>query len=115
MNKNFKIKLYLDLRSDGVVQPDGTYGTQNINDYYINLPLVRKMKLVDEYIDVQIDPLRVDMQRQLINPWFIEFGFFESIRSTGITGTSLNNYNVLVPTTENLIKKAEIFSITINK
>ena len=115
MEKNFKVKLYLDLREDGVVQPDGTYGTQNNKDYYVNLNLNREIRIIDEYIDIQKDPLRVDMQRQFINPWFIEYGFFESIRSTGITGTSSNNYNVLVPTTENLIKKAEIFSITINK
>ncbi len=115
MEKNNKIKLYLDLRDEGVVQPDGTYGTQNQNDYFINLNLIRKYKLYDDYVDIQLDPLRVNMQRQLINPWFIEFGFFESIRSTGITGNSSTNYNVLVPSSENIIKKAEIFSITINK
>lgn len=115
MDKNYKVKLYLDLREDGVVQPDGTYGTENKNDYYINLNLIRKFKIHDSYVDVQLDPLRVNMQRQLINPWFIEFGFFESIRSTGITGSTSTNYNVLVPSVENIIKKAEIFSITINK
>lgn len=115
MEKNFKIKLFLDLRENGVVQPDGTYGTQNQYDYFVNIPIVRKYKLMDDYVDIQLDPLRVDMQRQLINPWFIEFGFFESIRSTGITGATSTNYNILVPSTENIIKKAEIFSITINK
>jgi hypothetical protein len=115
MEKNNKVKLYLDLRDEGVVQPDGTYGTQNSKDYFINLNLTRKFKIYDEYVDVQLDPLRVNMQRQLINPWFIEFGFFESITSTGITGETSKNYNVLVPSTQNIVKKAEIFSITINK
>lgn len=115
MDDNLKIKLYLDLREDGIVQPNGTYSTQNYTDYFININLNKKTKIIDEYIDVQKDPTRVDMQRQLINPSFIEYGFFESIRTTGISGTSSNNYNILVPSTENIIKKAEIFSITINK
>lgn len=115
MEKNLKIKLYIDYRPDGIVQPDGTYGTENHKDFYLNIKLNRELKLFDDYVDVELDPLRVSMQRQLINPSFIEFGFFESIRSTGITGKTNNNLNTLVPTTQNLIKKAEIFSITINK
>lgn len=115
MENNIKIKLYLDIIDQGIVQPNGTVGTQNINDFYVNIPLKREIKVFDKYIDVQRDPLRLDMQRQLINPWFIELGFFNSIKSTGITGTSSNNYNILVPSVQNLIKKAEIFSITINR
>jgi hypothetical protein len=114
MEKNFKIKLYIDSRPDGIVQPDGTYGTQNHKDFYLNVKLNREFKLFDDYIDVELDPLRISMQRQLINPSFIEFGFFESIRSTGISGKT-NNTNTLVSTTQNIIKKSEIFSITINK
>lgn len=115
MENKIKIKLYLPIVSDGVLQPDGSLGTQNISDYHVNLPLKRQMKLLGDYVDVQFDPLRLDMQRQLINPWFIEFGFFETIKTTGITGTSSNNLNVLVPISQNLIRKANIFSITINR
>ena len=114
MEKNLKIKLYIDYRPDGIVQPDGTYGTQNHKDFYFNVKLNRELKLFDDYVDVELDPLRVSMERQLINPSFIEFGFFESIKSTGISGNT-NSNNTLVPTTQNIIKKAEIFSITINK
>lgn len=115
MENKLEIKLYLDIRENGVVQPDGTYSSQNYRDYYVNVNIGRNFKLIEPYVDIQLDPLRVDMQHQLINPWFIEFGFFETIKTTGITGKTSNNFNVLVPTIQNLIKKADNFSITINR
>ncbi len=113
MEPKLKIQLYLDKRELGVVQPDGTYGSQNHTDYYVNIHLNRRYNIIDEYIDIAIDPLRTEMQRQLINPWFIEFSFFESITSTGIAGKF--DDLTLVPVSENLIKKAEKFKIDINK
>lgn len=115
MEKKIKIKLFLQSEPEGVVQPMGILGTQNISDYFVNIPLTRKTKLIGDYIDVQFDPLRLNMQRQLINPWFIEFGFFESITTTGITGVTSDNYHTVVPVSKNLIKKANILSITINR
>jgi hypothetical protein len=115
MENNIKIKLFLDERENGIVQPTGTVGTQNLNDFFVNIPLTREIKIFDRYIDVQKDPLRLDMQRQFINPWFIEFGFFEGLKSTGITAGTTNNTSTIVPSNQNLIKKAEIFSITINR
>jgi len=109
MEPNIKIKLFLDKREQGIVQPDGTYSTQNYSDYYFNVFLTRELKIIDEYIDIQLDPLRVRMEKQLINPWFIEFGFFGDIGSTGISAsTNVNNYKTI-------INKAKLFSIDINK
>lgn len=108
-----KIKLFLQKEPEGVVQPNGFIGTQNTRDYYVNFPLNKESRLLGDYVDIQFDPTRFDMQRQLINPWFIEFGFFESLTTTGITGKTSNNYNVAVPISQNLIKKANILSIDI--
>jgi len=115
MENNIKIKLFLDERDNGIVQPNGSVSTQNVNDFFVNIPLTREIKLFDKYVDIQKDPLRLDMQRQFINPWFIEFGFFEGIKTTGITANTINNTTLPVPSSQNLIKKAEIFSITINR
>ena len=38
---------------------------------------------VDDYVDVDIDPTRATVERQLINPFFMELGFFEDITSIG--------------------------------
>ena len=53
------------------------------------------------------------MERQLINPWFTEFGFFDSIKTTGITGKT-GDFRI-VPELQDVSKKAKIFSIDINR
>lgn len=112
-DNKIKIKLYLNKRPNGVVQSDGTYGTQNLNDYYVNINLTSEFNIIDEYIDIQLDPFRTIMDRQLVNPWFNEFGFFESIRSTGITGRTNNTQ--IVPELQDVQRKAKIFSIDMNR
>lgn len=112
--KYLKIKLFLDKRELGIVQPQGTYLTENYSDYYININLTREIKMIDEYIDVQKDPLRMEMSRQLINPWFMEFGFFETIKRTGITGKT-DDPTIIYKPQEQIITKAKNFSIDINK
>lgn len=113
MNNILKAKIHLDKRDLGIVQPDGTYASSNINDFYINIRLNRKIKVFDDYVDIQKDPFKTEMDRQNINPWFVEFGFFESITYVGMTGKT-NDYKI-VPDSEDIIKKAKIFSIDINR
>ena len=112
-DNKLKIKLFLDKRPQGVVQPDGTLGTQNINDYYVNINLKSEFTIIDEYIDIEMDPFRTSMERQLINPWFTEFGFFDSIKTTGITGKTKDFQ--IVPELQDVSKKSKIFSIDINR
>lgn len=113
MENKIKIKIHLDKRDLGIVQPGGGYASSNINDYYVNINLNRKLKIFDDYIDIQKDPFRTEMDRQNINPWFVEFGFFESITYAGISGKT-RDYKV-VTESQDIIKKAKIFSIDINR
>lgn len=112
-DNKLKVKIYLDKRPEGVVQPDGTYGTQNVSDYYVNINLTREINIIDEFIQVEIDPYKTQMERQKVNPWFVEFGFFESLKTTGISGKT-RDYRV-VPELQDFQKKAKIFSIDINR
>lgn len=113
MENKIKTTIHLDKREPGIVQPNGGYASSNINDYYINVKLNRKIKIFDDYVDIQKDPFRTEMDRQNINPWFIEFGFFESITYAGITGKT-NDYKVVLES-QDIVKKAKIFSIDINR
>lgn len=108
-----KVKLFLDKRPNGIVQPDGTTGTQNINDFYVNVNLKREINIIDEFIQIEMDPYRTEMNRQNINPWFIEFGFFDSIKTTGISGKT-RDY-AIVPELNDVQRKAKIFSIDMNR
>ena len=113
MEYDLKVQLFLDKRNQGIVEPSGGYLTQSVNDCYVNVFLNRKTKIIDEYIDIELDPFRTEMDRQLINPWFNEFSFFESITTTGITGKTIDMS--WIPEEQNLIKKAKKYSIDINK
>lgn len=113
MKNQIKIKIHLDKRDLGIVQPDGTYSTQNHSDFFVNINLNKRFKLFDDYVDVQKDPFRTEMDRQFINPWFIEFGFFESIAYAGLSGKT-KDYKI-VPDLQDAVKKAKIFSIDINR
>lgn len=64
----------------GVIRTDRTLSDSYDKDFYITVPVLKTVD-VDEYVDVEIDPLRLNVERQLINPYFLELGFFENIDS----------------------------------
>lgn len=95
-----KITLFLDKRSQGIIQPDRTYGTQNYADFHVNFPLYRTTKLID-YVNIYKDPFRTSIQRQLVNPFFLELDFFKTITNiknmdkTGISGKT-NTFGITI-------------------
>lgn len=97
--------MFLDKRANGIVQPDGSLGTENHTDFYINIPITRTYKKFDDYIQVEKDPFRTLIDRPKINPYFIEFGFFETIKTIKDNGHP----------EENIEQKSKNFNITINK
>jgi len=107
MEPTYKISLFLDKRELGILQPNMTYGTKNHSDWYVNVTLLQSNRLVDEYIHTYMDPFRTVMTRQLINPYFLEYGFFEDIQSF-----SSSTDNVI---THNIQTKAPLYNIPINK
>jgi hypothetical protein len=107
MEPTYKVTLFLDKRDLGILQPDRTYGKKNHSDWYINVPFVLSDKLVDEYIHTYLDPFRTVMQRQMVNPYFLEYGFFETIQSYSAS-TDGNVYH-------NIETKAPLYNIAINK
>src|ERR1035437_4611793 len=77
----YKISLFLDKRDLGILQPNGSYGKKNSKDWYITIPFVRTNKIVDDYIHTYMDPFKTVIQRQVANPYFMDYGFFETIQS----------------------------------
>lgn len=105
MEQRFKIELFIDKRSNGILQPNGTLGVKNHSDFYVNVPLSRNITLFEDYVNIAIDPFRTSIERQLINPYFIELGFFETVDS--ITASTKSMFPI--------IGKAAQYDITINK
>lgn len=80
---DLKFTIFIDKRKEeGILRPKSrVFATTPESDFYINIPLFKKIKLTDEYVDISVDPKKHTVQRQLINPYFIELGFFENIES----------------------------------
>lgn len=79
MNDPIEYKLYIDYIPDkGIRRKNGIIADTPEKDFYINLSIYKNIQ-IDDYVDVEIDPLTLHVERQLINPYFIELGFFERI------------------------------------
>lgn len=81
-----KYNLFLDTRPSNLF-PSGygiyqaSTGTLDINaesDFYINIPLYQTYELND-YVDVDIDKNIQSIERQEINPFYLEYVFFDDI------------------------------------
>lgn len=61
------------------------------NDFFLPVFLTKTEKLL-EYVDITKDDTVFVMQRQEVNPWFIEFEFFDTIKRNKVNeGANLTN------------------------
>jgi hypothetical protein len=77
--KRYKIRLpkYPNL---GVQTSDGYFSESYDKDFYINIPIFKE-NVISDYVNVFIDPSKLEIERQFINPYYIELGFFKNISS----------------------------------
>jgi hypothetical protein len=52
-----------------------------ISDFYITIPLQKDSRLAGDYVDIFFDPRKETINRQLINPFYMELGIFENIKN----------------------------------
>lgn len=80
MQPDIKIQLFVDKRPEGILHYGARkFGDKPEFDFYINVPLYKTTNLIDDYVQISVDPSRFKVERQLINPYFIELGFFETV------------------------------------
>ncbi len=91
-----KYEIFLNAVSDtgftvgyGILQQDNTLST--LSDTYFYLPIyLKKTYDIYEYVDITKDQNVFTIDRQEINPFFIEFSFFDTIiRNKVIHGIDL--------------------------
>lgn len=75
------------------------------SDLFINIFLTKTCEIF-EYVDVKKDDKTYLIERQLINPYYIDFGFFNSIKRIKI-----NNSSELTPAMKNYLQSAYTESI----
>lgn len=111
-NELIKVKLFIDKRPQGILQPSGTYATINHSDFFINIPLKSSYKKFEDYISIDKDVFQTKLNRQEFNPYFIELGFFETIQQLSLSASSITyttNVNEIVES------KCDIYNISINR
>jgi hypothetical protein len=100
-----KYKIRLNKTQEGIVRTDGTISDSYDKDFYITISIIEDAT-INEYVDVEIDPLKTEINRQFFNPYFIELGFFRDITSVHSTPTSINT---------SVEVKSKKYGININK
>ncbi|MFA5068162.1 MAG: hypothetical protein WC466_09065 [Candidatus Izemoplasmatales bacterium] len=81
-------------------------GVQDIpKDIYINVFLTKTCEIF-EYVDVKKDEKIYKIERQLINPYYIEFGFFNTVKRIKV-----NNEGDLTPVMVNYLMSSYTESI----
>lgn len=113
MNENediYSVKLYLENTSNNLTKKESGITSSN---FFLNIPLVKTGKKIEDYINIEKDPFKTQMERQNINPLFIEFSFFNTIQSI----SKSDDINILSFTNDyNFIEtKADKYQIQINK
>jgi hypothetical protein len=71
----------------------------------ITLPVYKTID-IEEYVDVSIDPYRFTVERQFINPFFVEIGLFKNIDSIRQENSDI---------TYSVEEESEKYDIRINK
>lgn len=89
-----KKKIYIDVRPSsaftqgyGIFQPSTKIlNTVPESDFYINIPLKRTYNIY-EYVDTQKDENIESIPRQEINPFFLEYSFFDSTKRNKVNNS----------------------------
>ena len=106
MEEVFKYTVRLNINPGGGIRTStGLVADSYDKDFFITLPIY-KTQDIEGYVEVEKDPLKTVVNRQLINPYFIELGFFENINSV-LSGSSQAKFNVE--------EKSQKYGIDINK
>jgi len=112
MSNISQIQIFLDKRESVIRTLSGNFVTSNSNpnDYFVNILLKKNVKLTGDYVNIDIDKTKAKIERQMINPNYIDFGFFERLiyvnRMAGDNRSHI--YNILKD-------KAEDFGLEIKK
>lgn len=106
----YAVKLYLE-NTDGNLTKKESGITSS--DFFLNIPIIKTGKKIEDYVNVEKDVFKTQMERQNINPLFIELSFFNTIQFI----SKPDDINITTYTTDfNFIEtKANKYNIQINK
>ena len=89
MNFQRKEQIQITILSGKVETSTASLANYYDHDWYINVALSKDIEFSD-YIEVNRDTYQLTIDRQEINPYFYELGFFETIQSISYDEENLN-------------------------
>lgn len=108
-----KESFFLRKEGDKIVNENNTLGTLSDHDWYVDLILSKSMA-IDGYVQINRDSFIYEIERQNINPYFYELGFFETIKQIGYNSSTLNYFYNLILTGNTSDLSPELFNSIYN-
>jgi hypothetical protein len=108
-----KESFFLRKEGDKIVNENNTLGTLSNHDWYIDL-ILRKSMVLDGYVQINRDDFIYEIERQIINPYFYELGFFETIKQVGYNSSTLDYFYNLILTGNTSDVSPELFNSIYN-
>jgi hypothetical protein len=84
-------EIFLRKEGNTVINSNNTYGSISNTDWYVNVFLTKSL-FIDGYVQINQDNFIYEIERQNINPYFYELGFFETIKEIGYDENSVNYF-----------------------
>jgi hypothetical protein len=94
--------LYLRKEGEDIINSNNTIGHISDNDWFLTVPIYKSI-ISDGYVEINKDNFTYKIERQKINPYFYELGFFETIEQIGYNENNIKFfYDVLITNGLNL-------------
>ncbi len=108
-----KESFFLRKEGDKIVNENNTLGTLSNHDWYVDLILSKSMT-IDGYVQINRDNFIYEIERQNINPYFYELGFFQTIKQIEYNSSTLNYFYNLILTGNTSDLSPELFNSIYN-
>jgi hypothetical protein len=97
--KIIKDTLYLRKEDDKIINSNNTTGFISDNDWFLTIPIYKSTSS-DGYVVINKDNFIYKIERQNINPYFYELGFFETIEQIGYNEQNIKFFYDIIITNE---------------
>lgn len=113
MKAQKKESFFLRKEGDNIVNDNNTLGTLSNHDWFFDFILTQSIS-IDGYVKINKDDFIYEIERQSINPYFYELGFFQTINQIGYNSDTLDYFYNLVLTGNTSDFSPELFNSIYN-
>lgn len=101
MDSQRKEQIQITKISGDVVTSIGGLATYYDSDWFVNILLTKTIEFTD-YVQISLDNYKFTIERQNINPYFLELGFLETIETIDYNKNNIKFWSDFVKQNENI-------------